>query len=57
MMPQLTMLGLLFLGLGINLAKHGEPKSEDYNFVLSLITTGISITILYYGGFWDVILN
>ena len=47
-------LALSAMGLGINLAKHGEPKDEKYNFWVSLIRSVIYTGIVYMsikGGF------
>lgn len=35
------------MGLGLNLAKHGEPKDGEYNFFTSLIG-GIIATLIVY---------
>ena len=51
--PQAIYLALLLLGLGISLAKHGEYKrAEKYSFWTTLISDGIVLLILYYGGFF-----
>lgn len=51
--PQAIYLALLLLGLGISLAKHGEYKrAEKYSFWTTLISDGIMLLILYYGGFF-----
>ena len=34
------------LGLGINIAKHGEPKDDEYNALISLISIGINLTLI-----------
>lgn len=45
------------IDLGINLAKHGETKKDSkYNGWAFLIAKIILWTILYYGGFWNVLL-
>lgn len=49
---QLIYLGLMMIGLGVSLAKNGEPKNQKYSFVSSLIATGIEITLLWGGGFF-----
>lgn len=35
------------LRIGISLAKHGEPKEENYSFFYALISAGINIFLLY----------
>jgi len=48
------MLGMIEIGM--NIAKHGEPKDGKYNGWSSFIAIIISWTILYYGGFWHGLL-
>lgn len=48
--PQYAYLGLTFVGLGIHLAKHGEPKEGVYNVVTGVIASGLLLWILYCGG-------
>lgn len=43
----LTIIIMDCLGIGINLAKHGEPKEGEYNFVISLIGALINIGLIY----------
>lgn len=50
--PQLLYLGLLTLGLGMELSKHGEEKIAKHNFWTSLIATIIQVLILKAGGFF-----
>ena len=57
MIPQLNYLGLTFLGLGLHAAKHGEPKESKYNILHYLFNCIVTITILYYGHFFDPILK
>lgn len=54
MIPQLIMLSLYMLDIGINLAKHGELKTERYNFFTTLFGALLGILILYCGGFFEV---
>lgn len=56
MISQIIILTLGMIGLGINIAKHGEEKkASKYNVWVFLIAKLILWTILYYGGFWDVL--
>ena len=52
MLPQLIYLALTFFGLGISLAIHGKPRSNE-NFVVTLISTIIGVGLVYWGGFFD----
>ena len=42
----------LMLGLGLNLGKHGEPRSDCYNFWMALISALIQVLLLWGGGFY-----
>ena len=53
MIASCILLALVFLNLGIYLAKHGEPKTGKYNFGLQLISTAIELTLFYYAGLFD----
>jgi hypothetical protein len=50
--PQYTYLALVFMSLGMNLVKHGEPKNDNYNFYSSAIGVAIVLVILECGGFF-----
>lgn len=43
----IALLILNVLGLGINMAKHGEPKKEKYSFWSALIGSGLVIWLAY----------
>jgi hypothetical protein len=49
--PQLTYLGLTILGMGIILAKHGDP-APDYDVRRTFFSTGLTFFLLYMGGFF-----
>ena len=55
MIPQLIMIVLMSLGLGVHMVKHGEEKDSKYNFFWRLIAVAISLSILYSGGFFNVL--
>ncbi len=50
--PQIIYLALNAIGLGVALAKHGQPRDENYNFFMSSIAAGIQIALLAWGGFF-----
>lgn len=50
---QIAMAILLAMSLGIDLSKHGEPKTGKYNFWTGLGGLFIQIGILAWGGFWS----
>ena len=49
---QYLYLGLTFMGLGMYLAKNGEPKEGTYRFWVRLLAEAFVIFILYKGGFF-----
>jgi len=51
--PQLIMLAIHFLFMGIHIAKHGERKTDFYNAWEATISTVIFFVLLYWGGFFD----
>ena len=56
MKAQLIYLMLVLIGLGFCIAKHGQPRSP-YNVWADLIATIIVLSILYWGGFFDVLIK
>lgn len=50
--PQGIYLGVTVFGTGIVLAKHGEPKTGRYNILTTLITDGLILGLLWWGGFF-----
>lgn len=51
--PQLLILAIYFMNIGMNLAKNGEVKDGTYSVWSSLIATAISLGILAWGGFFS----
>ena len=52
MLPQIIVLILLGMGLGMDLISHGKPRDTQYNIWASLIATTITLGLLYWGGFF-----
>ena len=50
--PQIIMIIIMAMNLGINLVKNGEPKNETYSFSISLVSVVINIGLLIWGGFF-----
>lgn len=50
--PQILMIVIYGLKLGIALAKDGEPTNEKHSFILSAVGVAISVGILKAGGFF-----
>lgn len=53
MLPQIVMLALLFIGIGIGLSDHGKPKTGENSFWSVLIGQVLLFSILWWGGFFD----
>ena len=56
MWPQLIYLGLIILALGLHIGLHGQPQ-KNYNAFTQLVSSIISVGILYWGGFFDCFFN
>ena len=50
--PQITFVALIVFSLGITLEQHGKPKTGNESFWLSLISTTLTMWLLYMGGFF-----
>lgn len=56
--PQITIIVLWALGLGIHIARHGQVQKDAkgsalrYNWVVMLISRAILLWILWAGGFF-----
>ena len=53
----LILICLMAIGLGMALAKHGEPKKERWNFWVQFIATIIEVILFYYAGLFDVFIK
>lgn len=43
------------LSLGINLVKHGKPRTDDYNFWTTLLALAIEVGLLWWAGLFEVL--
>lgn len=50
--PQLIVIALFALSLGMSLADDGKVKTRKESFCTSLVSTGIMLFLLYWGGFF-----
>lgn len=57
MWPQITLIVLSAISLGVHLVKHGQPKDENYNVVVHLISIAITYSLLYAGDFFDIMMK
>jgi hypothetical protein len=60
MIPQILIILIGFYGIGNNIVKHGQPKNPKlsiYHGWAKALAVLILWAILYFGGFWDVLIN
>lgn len=57
MLPSLVYLFLTAMGLGLIMAKHGQPRDEEYNIWTSLFAQIVVFAILYWGNFFTPLLD
>ena len=53
MIAKLILIGLPLIGLGINIARHGEDKNSKYNGWAYIIYIAINYTLYYYAGVFN----
>lgn len=53
MLPQLLLLALYVLSLGIHLAQHGQPKKGNESFPAGFVAVALQVGLLYWGGFFN----
>lgn len=52
-LPQILIIILFSLGIGLEWANHGTAKNGTHDVWNELISTLIVIAILWWGGFWQ----
>jgi len=50
--PQVTIIALFALSLGVSLALHGKPRTGNHSFGVALISAALTLVPLYFGGFF-----
>lgn len=50
--PQIIIIAMYGLNVGVNLTRDGEPRDEKYSFVTSVFATLINVFLLWAGGFF-----
>lgn len=50
--PQIIIIVLYASSLGMTLAKNGQPKEGEHNFITALIACCIVMGLLWWGGFF-----
>ena len=51
--PQILYIALLALGVGVSLARHGQPKTGNESVWITLIGVSIQVGLLLWGGFFN----
>lgn len=57
MIPQIIMLSLIAISLLISANKHGQLKKGRESFWISVLSIAIGQSLLYWGGFYDVLMK
>jgi len=50
--PQIIVICLYAFQIGVDLVQHGKPRTGNYNVIITIIATGISVGLLIWGGFF-----
>lgn len=50
--PQVTIIALYALSLGVTLALHGKPRTGKHSFFTGLFGASLTLVPLYFGGFF-----
>lgn len=50
--PQITIIVMSALGVGIHLAKHGQPREGKFNLFIATAVAAAEIYVLKQGGFF-----
>ena len=50
--PQIIIITLLAMGVGIDLVKHGEPKTGSHNVWITIADAVLTLSLLKWGGFF-----
>lgn len=52
MWPQYVYLGLVCMGLGVIVANFGKTIPRTYGDLATWLSSGVTLTLLYFGGFF-----
>lgn len=53
MAPQIILISMYALGLGVTIARHGKPR-EPHDAWVALFGLVVQFLLLWWGGFFDV---
>ncbi|MBB4192757.1 hypothetical protein [Rhizobium aethiopicum] len=51
--PQITIISLSAIGVGINAAKHGQRREGKHNLWIALAVVAAEMYVLHAGGFFN----
>lgn len=51
--PQIVLIFIAAINNGIDIQRHGEPKTGKHNAWEAMIRTIIIAALLWFGGFWS----
>lgn len=54
MLPQIIVISIMVMNLGMYLVLDGKPKEGKYSFLLECVSFVLLMGLLYWGGFFDV---
>jgi hypothetical protein len=57
MLPSIVYFILFGIGIGISMVRNGTPKTGNHSFISDFIGYMITIALLYWGGFFDVLIH
>lgn len=50
--PQMIWISIVLISVGMEIAKHGEPKEGDHDAWSTIIAAVLLAALLYWGGFF-----
>ncbi len=57
MIPQIIIIGFSVASFTYSTVKHGQKDNRTYKWYITLIAQIINLLILYWGGFFDVMMK
>jgi hypothetical protein len=51
--PQVVILVLVCVGLGMELVRDGNPRTDKHSFWITLLSDTIVLALLWWGGFFN----
>ena len=50
--PQIIFIVIWSINLACHALKHGEPRTDKYNVLAAIISLGLNVLLLWWGGFF-----